>query len=81
VVSSTDGVSAQMPIDKSYLAKHGPSWRVQVAVPKALQSIVGASVLFARIKEALEGLIRDARGPHDLGTKVICLLRELEPLG
>jgi hypothetical protein len=39
-----------MPIDKSYLAKHGPSWRVQVAVPKALQPIIGASVLFASTK-------------------------------
>jgi hypothetical protein len=39
-----------MPIDKSYLAQHGPSWRVQVAVPKALQPILKAKVLFASTK-------------------------------
>ena len=39
-----------MPIDKSYLAKHGPSWRVQVAVPKDLQPILKAKVLFASTK-------------------------------
>jgi hypothetical protein len=39
-----------MPIDKSYLAKHGPSWRVQVAVPKALQPVLKAKVLFASTK-------------------------------
>jgi integrase len=36
-----------LPIDKSYLALHGNVWRVQVAVPVAVQSIVGAKVLFA----------------------------------
>jgi integrase len=36
-----------MPIDKSYLALHGNVWRVQVAVPVAVQPIVGTKVLFA----------------------------------
>jgi integrase len=36
-----------MPIDKSYLSLHGNVWRVQVAVPVAVQSIVGTKVLFA----------------------------------
>jgi hypothetical protein len=36
-----------MSIDKSYLALHGNVWRVQVAVPVAVQSIVGTKVLFA----------------------------------
>ena len=36
-----------MGIDKSYLALHGNVWRVQVAVPVAVQSIVGTKVLFA----------------------------------
>src|SRR5580704_19290392 len=48
--NSNPGASAQMPIDKSYLAQHGPSWRVQVAVPKALQPILKAKVLFASTK-------------------------------
>jgi hypothetical protein len=39
-----------MTRQNSYLAKHGPSWRVQVAVPKALQPIIGASVLFSSTK-------------------------------
>jgi hypothetical protein len=50
-----------MPVDKSYLAMQGPSWRVQVAVPKALQPSIGASVLFASTKTdslALANIIR-----------------------
>jgi hypothetical protein len=36
-----------MPLDKSYLALHGHTWRVQVAVPKAQVQIIGTKVLFA----------------------------------
>src|SRR5271155_4634851 len=39
-----------MPIDKSYLAQHGNTWRVQVAVPKHLRGVLGTSVLFASTK-------------------------------
>jgi hypothetical protein len=68
-----------MPIDKSYLAKHGPSWRVQVAVPKALQPILKAKVLFASTKTdslALADLRKHAL-IHTLKGRIEAAKREL----
>jgi integrase len=72
-----------MPIDKSYLAQHGPSWRVQVAVPKALQPILKAKVLFASTKTdslALANLRKHAL-IHTLKERISAAKRELRKQG
>jgi len=72
-----------MPIDKSYLALHGPSWRVQVAVPKALQPVLKAKVLFASTHTdslALANLRKHAL-IHTLKERISAAKKELRKQG
>jgi hypothetical protein len=72
-----------MPIDKSYLAKHGQTWRVQVAVPTAVQSILGAKVLFASTKTDSLSLANLRKHPliHALKSRIKDAQRELRRQG
>jgi hypothetical protein len=72
-----------MPIDKSYLAQHGPSWRVQVAVPKALQPILKAKVLFASTKTDSLALANLRKHPliHTLKERIRAAKVELRKQG
>jgi hypothetical protein len=72
-----------MPLDKSYLALHGNVWRVQVAVPMAVQSIVGAKVLFASTHTDSLSLanLRKHKLIHDLKGRIEAAKRQLKGQG
>ena len=72
-----------MPIDKSYLAQHGNTWRVQVAVPKHLRGVLGTSVLFASTKTDSLALANLRKHPliHDLKGRIKAAEGELRRQG
>jgi integrase len=72
-----------VPIDKSYLALHGHTWRVQVAVPERLRGVLGTSVLFASCKTDSLSLANLRKHPliHALKARIKAAEGELRKAG
>jgi integrase len=73
----------EMTRANSYLARHGNVWRVQVAVPVAVQGIIGAKVLFASTRTDSLSLatVRKHALIHTLKSRIEAAKRQLKGQG
>lgn len=67
-----------MPLDTSYLVKHGNQWRVQVIVPRPLRAIVGKAKLVAPLRTDSLALASRDKHKHVHEFKQIIAAAEVE---